>query len=251
MPNNPRPSNPAGKVKRDLYEHRQWVRGVLIALVVIDGLFLFFSFRPLGRSFAAQQEELKSLREDARAKRDSVARLRKIEATLKESAKLGDQFYSTKFLPAETGFATIMEEVERLANSSGVRKSSVSYGVQEIQGRPDLEGVTIDTTIDGDYAKIVRFVNQLEQSQLFLIVDSLGVQSSTTGKATKVAVTVKLLTLFRMPKGMPVPGEVKPSPAPEAKPDDAPPPPATKPFDTKPSGGKVAQLNPAPQGDAR
>ena len=38
---------------------------------------------------------------------------------------------------------------------------------------------------------------------MFLIVDSLGISGG--GKVKGVSVTVKLLTLFRVPKGMPVP----------------------------------------------
>jgi Tfp pilus assembly protein PilO len=186
-------------MKRDLYEYRRWVRGGLIALVVIDALFFFFSFRPMGRSFSQQNEELKSLRDDAKSKREKVERLRKIEATLGESNRLGEQFYQTKFLPAETGFGTIMVEMERLADSTGVHKGAVSYSVQEIKDRPDIEGVSISTSLQGDYPKIVRFVNQLEQSPLFLIVDSM---SASGGRTKNVDVSVTVLTLFRVPKGL-------------------------------------------------
>jgi Tfp pilus assembly protein PilO len=203
MPNNPDNSAPGSGLKRDLYEHRRWVHGGLIALLVIDALFFFFSYRPLGLSASQQLESLKALRDEAKGKREAVARLKKIEATLGESSRLGDQFYESRFLPAETGFGTIMEELEKLSVATGVHKGSVSYGVQDIKNRPDLEGVAIDTTVEGEYSKIVRFVNQLEQSHLFLIVDSLGISGG--GKVKGVSVTVKLLTLFRVPKGMPVP----------------------------------------------
>jgi Tfp pilus assembly protein PilO len=196
------PGAPHQSLKRDLYERRRWVRGGLLALLVLDGLFLFFSFRPLGLSASQQNDDLQSLREEAKGKRETVARLRKIESTLGESNRLGDQFYQSKFLPAESGFGTIMEEVEKLAVANGVRKGTVSYGVQEIKDRPDLEEVSIDTTLEGDYAKIVRFVNQLEQSPLFLIVDNMGV--SAGGKNKSISVNVKLLTLFRVPKGSPI-----------------------------------------------
>lgn len=210
MPNSPdNPQSGPRKASRqgmtrDLYEHRRWVHGVLLALLVLDALFFFFSFRPMGQSFSQQDAELKSLREDAKGRRLKVDRLRKIEATLGDSNRLGDQFYQTKFLPAETGFGTIMEEVDKLAVATGVHKGAVSYSVRDIKNRPDLEGIDIGTTLEGEYSKIVRFINQLEQSQLFLIVDSMAVTGG--GKAKTVSVTVRLLTLFRVPKGMPSTG---------------------------------------------
>jgi len=192
---------PHQRVKRDLYEHRRWVRGGLMTLLVIDALFFFFSFRPMGMSFSQQNGELQSLRDEAKGRRETVDRLRKIEGALSDSNRLGDQFYQTKFLPAETGFGTIMEEVDKLAVANGVHKGAVSYGVHEIKDRVDLEEVDIDTTLDGEYSKIVQFINHLEKSQLFLIVDSLGVSG---GKGKMVSVSVKLLTLFRVPKGLQV-----------------------------------------------
>jgi Tfp pilus assembly protein PilO len=196
---------------RDLYQYRVWVRAGLLGLLLIDGLFFFFSFRPMGTSFTQQNEDLKALREDAKNKREIVDKLRKTESTLTESSRLGEQFYERRFLPAETGFGTIMEEVDRLANSNGVHKGAVSYGLSQVKDRPDLERISIDTVVEGEYSKIVRFVNQLEQSHLFLIVDSLGVSS---GKGKTVTVSVKVITLFRAPKGL-APVEAH-TPAPEA-----------------------------------
>ena len=195
--------NNAGAKKRwtgDLYEHRRAVQAGLLALLVIDAAFLFLVYRPLGSSFAQQRAGLEQLTAEAKARRETVARLKQIEASLGESNKLGNDFYNQRFLPAETGFSTIMEEVDKLAVANNVVKGGVNYSLAEVKDHPEIAQVLIDTSLEGDYSKVVRFVNQLEQSHLFLVVDSLGVGGGGPGK--NVRLSVKLLTYFRAPKGL-------------------------------------------------
>ena len=192
-------SNPKRLGKFDLYERRRLVQGFLFGLLLLDGLIFFLAFRPAGQSFSQQRMELEKLNNEAKGKREMVARLKKVEANLTESMRQAEEFSKTKFLPADTGFSTIMEELDRIAVANNVRKGSVSYGVKPLKDRADIEAVEMDTALEGEYAKIVKFINQLEQSPLFLSVDSLAVGG---GQGRNLRLTVKLVTYFRTPKGM-------------------------------------------------
>ena len=177
---------------------RDWRRVIQIALVgllVVNVLFFILGFLPAGQTFAGQRGELEQLREDLKARQSAVTHLKKVEAALTDARAQGDEFYSTKFLRQTTGYSQIMEEVDKLAKSAGVRKGSVAYAEAEVKNRPDLIAVEITTTVEGDYGKIVQFVNRLEQSPLFLTVDSLGV---TTGQTKIVRLALKLVTYFRV-----------------------------------------------------
>lgn len=183
-------------LKGDLYEHRRIVQGGLLALLVVNALFMFLIFR-MGHE--QQRGDLDQLNIEAKGRRETVARLKLIETNLGESRRLGDEFYNKKFLPITTGFSTVMEEVDKLAVSNGVRKGGVNYSLREVKDHPDIQQVEIDTSLEGDYSKIVRFINHLEQSDLFLIVDSLAVGG---GQGKAVHLSVKLVTYFRSPKGV-------------------------------------------------
>jgi Tfp pilus assembly protein PilO len=195
MPINPIPEVQLGAARRrTLYERRRLVQGALLMLLIVNVVLGFFAFRPN----PIERGELERLRIERRGRQETVDRLRQIQASLVESARRGDQFYDVQFLPASTGYATLMEEVERIANATGVKKGSESYSSQPVKDRPGIEAVDIDTSVDGDYSKMVRFINQLEQSKLFFIVDSLGVGSNQT---KGVRLSVKLVTYFKVPKG--------------------------------------------------
>ena len=189
---------PSSNLKsRSLYERRRVVWGVLIGLLAVDLALVFFTLRPNGLSVAQQRAEVARLNGELQAHRESLEHLERIKAMLAESTHQGDDFLKTKFLPAETGFSTLMEEVDKLAVANGVRKGGVNYTTTPVKDRPGIETVAIDTTLEGDYPKIVRFVNQLEQSQLFLIVDTMAV----SGQGRGVKLSVRLITYFRVPKG--------------------------------------------------
>lgn len=193
MPKSSQPASPARAERRDW---RRVVQVALVALFAVDVAFFVLGFLPATQSFAEQRKELESLTEEVKAKRQAVAALKKVEASLSESRKQDDEFYRTKFLPRATGYSQIMEEVDKLAQATGVKKGSVGYGLGELKGRPDLNVVQITTSVDGEYPKIVQFINRLEQSPLFLTVDSLGVGTGLS--KTQVKLSVVLITYFRV-----------------------------------------------------
>ncbi len=185
----------AGKTRGGRRDWRRVVQVALVVLLVVDVLFFILGFLPAGQTFAGQKGELEKLREDLKDRQNAVAHLKKVEAALADARARGDEFYTTKFLPQTTGYSRVMEEVDKLAMSAGVRKGSVAYAAAEVKNRPDLIAVDITTSVEGDYAKIVQFVNRLEQSPLFLTVDSLGV---STGQTKIVRLALKLVTYFRV-----------------------------------------------------
>ncbi len=174
---------------------RRWIQGGMLFLLALDILFFVLAFRPAGHSFVDQKAEVERLREELKLRRAAVERLTRVEANLAEARRKGDQFYGQKFLTKDTGYSQIMEELDKLATANGVRKGSVTYTMEEVKNRPDLQSVKMSTTLEGDYSKIVQFINRLEQSPLFLTVDSLVVGS---GQTRTVKLGVNLVTYFRV-----------------------------------------------------
>lgn len=189
----------AGKTRTGRRDWRRVVQIALVTLLVVDVLFFILGFMPSGQSFAAQKGDLEKLREELKARQTVVAHLKNVEAALADARQQGDEFYTTKFMPQTTGYSRVMEEVDKLAQSSGVKKGAVAYTAAEVKNRPDLIAVDVSTIVEGDYGKVVQFVNRLEQSPLFLTVDSLGVSTGQSLGQTKIVrLALKLVTYFRV-----------------------------------------------------
>jgi len=188
--------------------HRPWRRflqGALAILVVVNAMFFVLALKPAGARAREQAEMFRRLQSDLESRRVTVERLRKIVASLEEGSHQDAEFYRTKFLPKPTGFSIIMEELDKLAKANRVRKGGVNYALGEVRGRPELNQVDVSTTLEGDYGNIVRFVNEVERSRLFLMIDNITVAGSDAPGAgptsathpRSVRLSLRLVTFFQ------------------------------------------------------
>ena len=181
---------------------RLWRRLLVVLLVVlaIGNLLVYLLLvRPAGEREQVRRQAFDELRTGIEQRRQTIARLSGIASNTGEAAREANDFYQQRFLPRDTGFSTIMEEVDKLARANTVRKGTVGYSLGEVAGRPDLNQVEISTIVEGDYGNVMRFINSVERSPMFLIIDTVTVSSSaaTPGQPRLVRLTVRLVTFFR------------------------------------------------------
>lgn len=83
-------------------------------------------------------------------------------------------------------FSTISEEMETLFKDAGVTPQPISYAPETDQKNslPGVQQIKVDTTVTGDYLKVARFLNAMEQSQLLFIIDKITLTSQEGGKVT-------------------------------------------------------------------
>jgi Tfp pilus assembly protein PilO len=69
---------------------------------------------------------------------------------------------------------------------------------KEIANRGVAE-VSIEATVTGDYSSVVRFVNGLQRSQRFYVLDGLALATDTQNQAAQgpIRVALHLRTYFR------------------------------------------------------
>ena len=80
-----------------------------------------------------------------------------------------------------------------MSRSAGLRSDTISFH----QHTPDARGlmqVDIATAVEGDYDSLVQFLDKLERSDNFYVLDSLALASGTVGK---IRLNVQLRTYFR------------------------------------------------------
>ena len=68
----------------------------------------------------------------------------------------------------------------KLAQANGVRILQVKYKEED----PETSGIVpveIEGDFSGDYLQLARFINALERSKLFYMVDSVGLAGESTG----------------------------------------------------------------------
>jgi Tfp pilus assembly protein PilO len=86
-------------------------------------------------------------------------------------------------LPAEsTSSSSIIAELDDVGKKSGLQIVTLTSHRKEIPNRGMVEEI-IEATVSGDYGSVVRFVNGLQRSQRFYVLDSLALGTDAQGQA--------------------------------------------------------------------
>jgi hypothetical protein len=106
-----------------------------------------------------------------------TAPLRGLDKRVEESRAQMQSFYD-KRIPSN--YSTISGRIGELEVASGVRLTRLQYA-QGISG-PDLTEIVIDSTISGEYAQVMRFINSLERSQTFFLIRAMALAGQQGGQ---------------------------------------------------------------------
>jgi hypothetical protein len=161
------------KLSSQWREPRVFLRAVIGAFLVANVAAAIVAFKPFGggaedleRQEAALQQQLATLR-----RRDDTSKqlIEKMQNARKEK-----DLFLAKFVTNESvGASTLLGEVDRIATEAGVRQLPVSWNYQPIEGSDTFQMVTMLEGFEGTYANIAKFINLLDKSPKFLIIESL------------------------------------------------------------------------------
>jgi len=157
---------------------RARIRMVLAALAVLNAIFLFLVIRPPERSVAERQEELQRERARYDTTLAKVAQMRELRTKLGSAIQNDAEFTRKHFLSRKTAFSAMVADLERLGTENQVKTSSISYQLKDDPKQPEFVNVAVTMTVEGAYPELMRFINKLEQSELFWIINNMNVAAS-------------------------------------------------------------------------
>lgn len=114
-------------------------------------------------------------------------------------AKEDCQKFEQSLPPESIGSSSMAAELDDIAKKAGLRIEGFSFKPKQLPEH-SLTEESIEATISGDYPSVSRFVNALQRSHKFYIMDGLALSAdSQTQKASGLLkVAVHLRTYFRM-----------------------------------------------------
>jgi Tfp pilus assembly protein PilO len=139
------------------------------------------------------------LTEDTRALKflsADVARAERIRTEMPATQRDCTRFEQS-LLPATTGYSAVTAELGDIARKSGLAISSVGFHQKEIPAHGLVE-ITLEATVTGPYASVVKFVNGLQRSPNIYALDSLALAADSQNAAGgAMRVTLHMTTYFR------------------------------------------------------
>ena len=173
-----------------------WKIWVGVALALVLALDLALAGYLWGASYqqpVALRAERDRLALQAKELKADVDRGNKIRADLPQARKDCDAFYQQSFLDSPTGYSRIESDLGEIATKSGVKISGYTFKQKELKNRGVTE-IEITTPLDADYPAVIQFINGLERSKNFYLLDSLHLTSVSTGG---IRLDLDLHTYFR------------------------------------------------------
>jgi hypothetical protein len=172
---------------------KTWTSVALGVLLLADLALAVFLWQGARQDPAALRAERDRLAVQAKLLRADVERAQKIRASLPEAGRDCDTFYRQSFLDAATGYSQIESDLSAIAAQSGVKTSGLSFKRTEIKDR-GVTQISINTSVDADYSAVIRFINGLERSKNFYLLDGLRLGTGATGG---IKLDLELHTFFR------------------------------------------------------
>src|ERR1700690_1559263 len=168
--------------------------GIALALLLLaDGAlagYLWQLNREGPDEIRAQRDRLAI---QAKLLKADVARGQKIRASLPRVKKNCDAFYNDSFLDRITGYSDIETDLDSIAAKAGVKTSGFSFKQKEVKNRGVTE-ISIETSVEAGYPAVIEFINGLERSKYFYLLDELQLGSASTGA---IRLQIGLHTYFR------------------------------------------------------
>ena len=173
---------------------------VAIGVLLLANLVAAYGvFQPFGGSAEELDEQVASMRHQIQQRQAGLQRLRAFVSKTQQARTSGDEFLGTYFMDRRTASSTIVSELSGAAKEAGMKPKGESFAFDPIENSDTLSMMTISANYEGTYGDLLEFVNRLDKSKRFLILDTLSAAPlQSTGSLN---VNIKLNTFVREDRG--------------------------------------------------
>ncbi len=160
--------------KLDWRDPRVFMRAILALLLLGTLVALYFLFFPPGGSLEDLEQRYAIERANAAQQAKNLNSVRNLAAKVQLSRLEGDKFLDSYFMDRRKAASTIIGELSKVAKEAGIRPKDHSFQLDPIEGSTDLTIMTVTGAYEGTYADLIQFVNRIDRSPRFLIIDNLS-----------------------------------------------------------------------------
>jgi hypothetical protein len=195
----PRSFNLRGLNLAALKDPRVSVRAALGALLLFNVIAALILFKPWGGSADDLERRIDAMRAQLPLQQAALARTKALVEKVQKARAEGDRFMSQYMLDERTAYSSVLGELDRDATQAGLKPREIQDNVEPIDGSDTLGMMTISANYEGPYPNLTKFINELDRSKQFLIIESLQASPQPVGQA--VNVNFKLNTFVRAEAG--------------------------------------------------
>jgi hypothetical protein len=161
-----------------LGERRRGFLWLLVIALVNGGVFAGVTHR-LANKQERLASELERLQAEIGERQEELRALAESEALAARNAEAARRFWNEVVKDRAPGLTEAWEEIDRLAGETNVSRGRTGYEREVLD--VGLEQIKATMPVEGDYFDLVRFVNRLERSERFFLVEEIRLSQSEIG----------------------------------------------------------------------
>lgn len=164
-----------------LLKRRKGFLWLLTVLLLNGALFAGVTHRLANKQerLAAELERLQAELED---KRKELSVLSESEERASRNAEAVRKFWNDVVQERVPGLTEAWDEIDRLASETNVTRGRTGYDREILD--VGLEQIKATMPVEGDYFDLVRFINRLERSERFFLVEQIALSQREQGEST-------------------------------------------------------------------
>jgi Tfp pilus assembly protein PilO len=163
-------------------EPKVLVRIALGILLAANLVAAGYALNVFGSSPEVLNQALVSAEARLQADQARLTRSRVLTSNIGRGKSESDTFLATYFTNRRNTYSTIISEITETAKSAGMKTQEGTIApLDPIEGSDDLSMMTISINFEGSFAQFVKFVNLLDRSPRFLIIESMQVAPQPKG----------------------------------------------------------------------
>ena len=178
-----------------LGDPRVAMRAILGVLLLANLVAAVIAFKPFGGSAEDLRREQAALQSQLMKSKARVASSRRLVDKVETARREGDEFLTKYMTERSVVTSTIQEELVRMAAAAGVTYLPTTWNTEPIEGSDTLSMMTINAGCQGTYANLSKFVNLVDKSPRFLIIENMVAAPQQSG--LNLNVNLKLDTFVR------------------------------------------------------
>ena len=182
---------------REWLTHRR-LHLVVLGLLAADIILLGAAYEPMRWWHRRTDQETRAWLAYTRELETAVQEWSRALQRLRSARAERQRLLTEQFPDESTGYTETRNFLEEVARSSGVQKREIRYRNREIDFLNLIE-LSMTNPVSGNYGQVRKFIQAIEASPRFLILESLQLRS--TGKSGIVDVDVQLRTYFTRTQG--------------------------------------------------
>lgn len=183
------------KNSRSWRQPRIVVRAILGVLLAANLVAAVIAFKPFGGSADDLRQRRSQLQAQLQQLQMQLADTKRLAGKVDMARTEGGRFLDRYVTDRRTTFSTIFEELDKTAQEAGIKPRDRNVELNTIEGSDTLEMMSITAGYEGTYESLEKFVNLLDRSPRFLIIESLVASPQQGGQM--LTVSLKLDTFVK------------------------------------------------------